>query len=289
MLLRYDAERLEQMLRDFHNLTGICICILNAEREKLVAYPSPTNPFCCLIQTEAEGKRRCFCSDRDLLTLCEERRVPVTHRCHAGLVDTVVPIIQNDVLLGFLLFGQVCHAEDEPVPFEEIYQNISDLGLSRAALEEAYGSLMFFDEKKIESAASLVEMLTKHIWLEQLMDPVFPEGFEKILAYIDAHLAEELTVPALCRQFHLSKNTLYGHFKTYTGYTVKDYVNQRRLAQAEHLLASTDLPIYEICERAGLDNPHYFCRLFKQKRGLSPLRYRKAKQTEEYASAVKIK
>ena len=66
---------------------------------------------------------------------------------------------------------------------------------------------------------------------------------------------------------------------------MREYVNERRLACAERLLRTTDLPVYMICERCGIENYQYFCRRFKQKKGLTPLRYRKkwlGEQKEKY-------
>ncbi len=275
MQLQYDANKLEQMLRDFHNLTGICVCILDRDFQKLVSFPGTTNPFCMLIQSSTEGKRRCFASDHTLLRACAERRETVIHRCHAGLTDMVVPILHADALLGYILFGQLRQTDGKNASFEDIYQNIGDLGLNVAMLKDTYRGLIFSDPEKIRSAAGLVEMLTKHVWLEQLIRPVSNERFEEIAAYIDGHLTSDLTVPSICRQFHVSKNTLYDYFKACAGCTVKEFVSDRRMLQAEQLLISTDLPIYEICERIGVENPHSFFRAFKKRSGMSPLQYRK--------------
>ena len=276
MSIRYDVMKLEQMLRDFHNLTGICVCILDRDFHKLVAFPKETNRFCVLIQSSPEGFQRCRASDLSLLRACAERRETVTHRCHAGLTDMVVPILQNELLLGFILFGQLCETEDRKPSFEQIHRNLRDLPADPHALSEAYDGLIFYDQERIRSAAALVEMLTKYIWMEQVMEPILNDRFEEIPAYIESHLNETITVPLLCERFHLSKNTLYSYFKTYTQSTVKEYVCHRRILRAEQLLLSTDLPVWEISEQVGIDNTHYFCRIFKQKTGLSPLQYRKS-------------
>ncbi len=275
MRLQYNSEKLEQMLRDFHNLTGICVCVLDQDFQKLVAFPKNTNPFCMLIQSTPEGHRRCFASDHTLLCACAECRETVIHRCHAGLTDMVVPILHEGTLLGYILFGQLRQTDGKDVSFEEIYQNISDLGLDLAKLKDTYRGLIFSDPEKIRSAAGLVEILTKHVWLEQLIRPVSNEKFEEMTTYIDGHLTDELTVPALCQRFHLSKNSLYDYFRTGAGVTVKEFVTDRRMLQADRLLISTDFPIYEICERIGVDNPHSFFRAFKKRYGMSPLQYRK--------------
>ncbi len=277
MQLQYDSEKLRQMLRNFHNLTGICVCILDRDFRKIVSFPATTNPFCMLIQSSPEGRRRCFASDHDLLCSCAERRETVIHRCHAGLTDMVVPILHNNIPLGYILFGQLRQTEGKNASFEEIHQNIEDLNLDVASLKDTYRGLIFSDPEKIRSAAGLVEMLTKYIWLEQLIRPVSCERFEEIATYIDENLTSDLTVPALCRRFHLSKNTLYDYFKEHAGMTVKEFVSERRMIVAEQLLISTDLPIYEICERIGMDNPHSFFRSFKKRTGISPLQFRKSR------------
>ena len=38
---------------------------------------------------------------------CAKAKKPVTHYCHAGLVDTAVPIRYKDSILGYIMFGQI--------------------------------------------------------------------------------------------------------------------------------------------------------------------------------------
>lgn len=278
MVIEYHTEKLEQLLRGFYRLTEICVCVLDPEYRVLARYPQQTNPFCMAIQGTPEGKRRCAESDRRLLRACAACGHSVSMSCHAGLTDTAVPIFHESVLLGFVLFGQVCQSEGDPPPFSAIDPNIADLLPDPTEAERLYHGLKFFDGDKIQCAAELVSMLAKAIWMEQMIRPQLHPAFEPIPPYIDEHLTDELSVSLLCRQFHLSKNTLYRYFKSYTGYTVKDYIGARRLERAEQLLLTTDLPVYEICTRCGIDNYQYFCRRFRQKTGETPLQYRKKRQ-----------
>ena len=275
VLLHYNTEKLEHLLRCFYELTQICSCVLDSGLRPLASYPKVTNPFCMMIQSCPEGKRRCIESDRILLETCAACGHSVSLPCHAGLTDTAVPIYHETVLLGFVLFGQVCEADNGWRPFSEISPLICDLGLEEPQLERLYTELKFFDRDKVGHAAELVSMLTKAIWMEQMIRPQSNPAFDPILPYIDSHLSEELSVFFLCKHFHLSKNTLYHYFKLYTGHTVKDYINRRRMAMAEQLLLTTDLPVYEIGIRCGIENNQHFCREFKKKTGETPLQYRK--------------
>ena len=272
MQIRYNVEKLEKIIRDFHMLTGISIAVRDTEFRLLAESKSQElNFFCNLIQSTHAGMARCLASDGALLCRCKECGHAVTHLCHAGLTDTVVPIVSEDTLLGFILFGQVGDRKED---FSEIRRRLMGLDIEEGILRRAYEELTFFDRSKIESAAEVVSMLTKYIWLENTIRILPDSLFEQARAYIAAHLHEPLGLAVLCHHFNVSKNTLYKAFAE-AGCTVIAYITNLRLAEAERLLRETERPVYEICEQVGIDNYHYFCRLFKKKRGTTPLGYRR--------------
>ena len=47
-----------------------------------------------------------------------------------------------------------------------------------------------------------------------------------------------------------------------------------RLERAKMLLRETDEAVYAVAEQVGIPNCTYFCRLFKEKTGLSPASFR---------------
>ena len=54
------------------------------------------------------------------------------------------------------------------------------------------------------------------------------------------------------------------------------YLTSIRIARAKELLTGTDIPISEIGELVGYDNPLYFSKIFKKNTGLSPREYRRS-------------
>lgn len=60
-----------------------------------------------------------------------------------------------------------------------------------------------------------------------------------------------------------------------TGRTVVDWITERRMVHARHLLAETDLPVGEIARRVGIPDPGYFTRVFRHGNGLAPLAWRR--------------
>lgn len=86
----------------------------------------------------------------------------------------------------------------------------------------------------------------------------------------------QLTVPEIAQHFHLNADYLTRQFKQVTGMTLKAYMNVVRLDTAKYLLLTTDLPIFQVSQRAFFNDTKYFARLFKKKTQLTPTQYRQA-------------
>ena len=276
MVLRYNVEKLKKVINDFNVATGISVSILDVEYRHVAGGPISENRFCKLIHSADEGRKRCVHSDRVLLDMAKEQKRAVTRRCHAGLADSVVPIYSRDVLLGFIIFGQIDVSAGNRTPFCEIYERVKDLGLDKEALREAYESSVFSDRKKIESAAEIVSILTKYILFEHLIELESEKTSERVARYVDENITEELGVDEICKRFHISKSMLYREFKGCFGCTVGEYITAKRVELAEQLLRTTEDSISDISERCGIESCQYFCRIFKKKRGITPLQYRKS-------------
>ena len=98
--------------------------------------------------------------------------------------------------------------------------------------------------------------------------------FLSIIEYIDAHYAENLSLEMIADASGFSKYHFSRLFKQYTGFTFCDYLNYRRIKQAEELLTKQDYSITEVAIRSGFTSISTFNRLFKQLKGCSPSEYR---------------
>ncbi|MGU3568376.1 AraC family transcriptional regulator, partial [Paenibacillus sp. A51L] len=97
--------------------------------------------------------------------------------------------------------------------------------------------------------------------------------FSEILDYIERHPADNLSVDDLASQMYLHPNYFISLFRSFTGCTPIQYVNQRKMEHARKLLDESTLPVRDIASEVGLTSP-YFSRMFKQLIGTSPRRYR---------------
>lgn len=96
---------------------------------------------------------------------------------------------------------------------------------------------------------------------------------EEILRYIAGHLEEELTVDALAGRFYLSRYYLMHRFKAVTGYTLHQYISQKRLLRAGELIRS-GTPVMKAAEAAGFAEYSTFLRAFQNTFHMSPREFR---------------
>jgi two-component system, response regulator YesN len=64
-------------------------------------------------------------------------------------------------------------------------------------------------------------------------------------------------------------------FRQYTASTPMEYLTAIRLQAAKELLLNADLNVSEVAYQTGYNDPLYFSRVFKQKLGISPLKFAK--------------
>lgn len=100
--------------------------------------------------------------------------------------------------------------------------------------------------------------------------------FQKVLAYIDAHLSEDLTVARLSDVAAFSKHHFLRQFSELFGIGVYKYVQLCRLKRASYQLAFRhDQAVTDIALDSGYDTPESFSRAFKKRAGQTPTEFRK--------------
>lgn len=103
--------------------------------------------------------------------------------------------------------------------------------------------------------------------------------FQNVLAYIDAHLHEELTVARLSKVAAFSKHHFLRQFSELFGVGVYKYLQLCRLKRASYQLAfRDDQPVTDIALDSGYDTPESFSRAFKKSAGQTPTEFRRQPQ-----------
>jgi two-component system response regulator YesN len=95
----------------------------------------------------------------------------------------------------------------------------------------------------------------------------------------EEYIATRYTEPGfslgqLCAALSVSKSYFSAIFKAHTGMTFVEYLTHLRTERAKELLQLQDMKSYEVAERVGFRDPHYFSLTFKKQTGQSPTEYR---------------
>ena len=90
------------------------------------------------------------------------------------------------------------------------------------------------------------------------------EALAPLLAWISAHLGDDLDVETLARQMHMSARTFARRFKEETGTTPYSWILGERVRAAQELLEQTDHSIDWVASEVGFGNAatlrHHFGR-----------------------------
>jgi two-component system response regulator YesN len=101
------------------------------------------------------------------------------------------------------------------------------------------------------------------------------------LEYLESHYGDpSLSLQTLCKKLDISMSYFSANLKKYHNKTFVEELAGIRLAKAMELLRTTDLMTYEIAERIGYRDPHYFSLSFRKHTGLTATEYRGAKSGE---------
>ena len=97
--------------------------------------------------------------------------------------------------------------------------------------------------------------------------------------YLQEHYSNcDLKLAELLDYLGVSRSYFSTVFKAHTGQSFVEYLTNLRMEVAKRLLRETGLCTYEIAERIGFVDPHYFSVSFRRRTGMTPREYREANQ-----------
>ena len=100
-------------------------------------------------------------------------------------------------------------------------------------------------------------------------------SYDQVIRYITENYEKPLTIKSLANRIYVSPEHFCRTFKKYTGISVWDFIKKVRIDKAQTLLLNTNLSICKVAEAVGYYDEKHFSKLFKEKLGISPSKYRK--------------
>ncbi len=272
MRLEFDSDQLLQLMKDFHILTGIRIVLFNDEYQELLSYPDSDCAFCHRMKSAPSGLKKCQESDICSFQQCNADQHLIIYHCHAGLIEATAPLIDNHIVIGYLMFGQISDAKS----MEELKEILSDIpaadGLSPS--EDIFSEIPLKTNEQIRAAAKIMEACTFYVIQNETILMRRQNFTNNLRAFLLGRLSENLDADSISSYLGISRSKLYMACNKYLGMGIAEYVRDLRLEEAKNLLKTTDFPITEVAQRVGFDDYNYFSRVFKKETGYSARKYR---------------
>lgn len=127
----------------------------------------------------------------------------------------------------------------------------------------------------LELLLEIVEAAEEGVLIEDTSDVSPAERrVTEVINYINSNYQGNITLNALSKHFYVSKYYLCHIFKDITGVSIIDFINKKRLAEAERMLKYSNLNITEISEAVGFNSVNHFIGLFKNNYSCTPRNFR---------------
>ena len=271
----FNTEQLEQLMRSFYLISGIRFVLYDSEFKEIMSFPKNDCEFCSLMKSNRNTRRKCAYADKRSFNKCRESGRLYIYKCHAGLVEAVMPLYENEKNIGYLMLGQISDNKNNNTLIEKITYWQEKYGFDTAKLNTSIQSITYKSTEEIYAAAKIMEACTCYIAFKELIEPEESRIFKAAKAYIDKNLSADLDIADICKELSLGRTKLYDIFKREANTGVSEYINRRRLHKAKSLLKTTDMSIPEIASAVGFNDYNYFSRVYKKRYGKAPKFYRK--------------
>lgn len=261
-------ERVHGVLVTLHDLHGRI-------RPRLAVDRSYHRHPLCHAAKARDNERTCL--DFDMVTL---HAIAPLHgdgflqRCHAGLVEAVVPLRLKGEVVGVLNAGPRREGGLAPL-------------LGRTASSGATPDLPTWSAAQAQDVLECLRQLACRLerWLEATGDDrsvTCRDRRSRILHFIDHHSRQPVTLGALARELGLGVDRAGHVVSEEFGMPFLDLLARHRLERAAALLVHSDLPVAEVALHCGFGDLSGFHRRFRARFALTPSRYRERERAASH-------
>lgn len=272
MRLEFNQEQLLQLMKDFYILSGIRIVLFDDEYRELLSYPANHCAFCARIRQNPAVRKLCTQSDEASFQKSGQQRRLILYRCHAGLIEATIPLVDNHIIIGYLMFGQISDCTTSEELIQHLRQQLNGYGIPEDF--NTCEGIPLKTSEQIQAASKIMEACTMYALFNQTVSLRREHFSNELRTYLLDHLSEPLNSHSIAQALGISRSKLYQQCQQYLNLGVTEYLRSLRIERAQSLLRDSDVPIARISDLVGFEDYNYFCRVFRQETGLSPKKYR---------------
>ena len=213
------------------------------------------------------------------------------YRCHSHFVHYYLHIYEDDPTRSGMLEEWAFPVEVEAGELElMLFQRLCALNPRMALTQsnpESYDNRATLERNitknrqrtfcnKVESRGIIFQLFARFLHGAVRGNSHIDERIRHCVQEIRRNLYHSISLDNLAETANLSKDHFIRLFKREIGCTPQQYINQKKVEQAQLILVTDDIPIKSLAYQLGFDDPSYFCRLFRLRTGHTPLQYRES-------------
>lgn len=274
-----NIDELQKICLDFFRLAGMGFSLWDENRNNIFSYPHSHGPFCTAVRCNQTLAQKCTLSDSKGLDEVNKTKQPYIYTCHMGLTEAIVPILQDEEIVGYLMMGQIVENENRTKIEERIYKSTNDPEY-RDVLLKSIDENLSSDADKINYCINVLKVMIDYMNLSYVIQKSTESTYSKAKRYINNNLSKPILPRDICKEIGVSENTLYKAIKSKSGISPTELIRNSKITQAKILLSNTDSSVAKVADDVGIPDVNYFIRIFKKQVGLSPLKYKKNTKTK---------
>ncbi|SHH86117.1 PocR ligand-binding domain-containing protein [Clostridium grantii] len=274
MNLLFNITDLKELLINFYTLTKMRVAIFDDNYHEIASYPSRLSTYCHIIREDPAIHQKCTLCDYEAFQKCKDSHNLYLYQCHAGLTEAIVPIFADNIIIGYIMMGQVLNTHSKTALWNEIIPSLKNYNINLDTLHKAFMNKRNVSTNTIESAAKMMEICSSFLYTSHKLILKEDSLAQKIDTFIGENLEEELSVQLICEKFDIRKTNLYKLSNKSYGMGISKHINQIRIQRAKKYLMDTTLPIFQIAEMVGIYDYNYFTKMFKKETSVTPKSYR---------------
>ena len=273
MDIKYNKQKLSEILKDVYELLKTPISIFDKEFGYITSYPLDgyLTDYCKIIREDRGRLKKCHESDEKACERCKESNMTYSYVCHAKVCETITPIRFENDIIGYIMFGEYRLKGSKT----DVNAYAKENDIDEKELLKAYDKLTELTQSQIDATCNVLGACILQFWLSEAISLKETELAEKVKKFINDNICESLTVAEISANFFISRQRLNSIFNERFKTSVKKYVLKKKIERAKKLLVTTVYSVTEIAESLAFLDYNNFIQRFKSMVGVTPLQYRK--------------
>lgn len=270
-MIDYDEKKLNEVLSAFYKITGARIGIFDEWYTELVAYPNKLCKLCAKMRENSKIDEICINSDISAFTICNQTKKRFVYQCELGLFESVAPIIVNDIIIGYIMMGQIV----TPFSKNEIIRRIEthfDNSKNCKEIIELVKKKRETTSDELSASSFLMSVCCEYLLAKRDIQNKSINKAKYIEEYVLNNLDKKISSEMITNRFNISRTTLFNIFIENFGESFTKHINKLKIDKAKRMLLDRK-DISEICIAIGIKEKSYFMRLFKKHTGLTIKEY----------------